>query len=133
LVCASPDYWQQHGHPQQPSDLDRYNCLLYTQSPNFDHWQFIDKAGHNLSVAVSGNLRSNDGALLLNAVITGQGILFGPNFMFDEHIKSGRLVPTLTDFYNSSTALYAVYPSSKFVSPKLRVFIDFLVEEWSYL
>ena len=133
IVCASPDYWQLHGYLKQPSDLEKHNCLLYTQSPNFDHWQFIDKAGNNLSVAVNGNLRSNDGALLLNAVLAGQGLLIGPDFMFNEHIKSGKLEPTLTEFYKPSTALYAIYPYSKFVSSKLRVFIDFLIEEWANL
>jgi DNA-binding transcriptional LysR family regulator len=133
MVCATPDYWKKHGHPLHPADLEDYNCLLYTQSPNFDHWQFTDKNGRNLSVAVNGNLRSNDGALLLNAVLAGRGILFGPEFMFNEHIKRGDLEPTLTDFYKPSTALYAVYPHSKFVSSKLRVFIDFLIEEWGSL
>lgn len=133
IVCATPTYWKKHGHPQHPTELDNYNCLLYTQSPNFDHWQFIDKTGDNLNVAVSGNLRSNDGALLLNAVLAEQGILFGPDFMFNEYLKSGKLEPTLTEFYKPSTALYAVYPYSKFVSSKLRVFIDFLIEEWGNL
>ena len=133
MVCAAPNYWKEHGHPQHPTDLEDYNCLLYTQSPNFDHWQFTDKNGKSLSVAVNGNLRSNDGALLLNAVLAGQGILFGPDFMFNEYIKRGKLEPTLNDFYKPSTALYAVYPYSKFVSSKLRVFIDFLMEEWSNL
>jgi DNA-binding transcriptional LysR family regulator len=133
MVCATPDYWNEHGHPQHPTDLEVHNCLLYTQSPNFDHWQFTDKNGKSLSVAVNGNLRSNDGALLLNAVLAGQGILFGPDFMFNEYIKRGNLEPTLSNFYKPSTALYAVYPYSKFVSSKLRVFIDFLMEEWGSL
>ncbi len=128
MVCASPDYWHRHGKPLHPGDLASHNCLVYTESPKPNYWQFREKTGEDLRIAVKGNLRSDNATLLLSAACAHQGVLVGPSFMFDEAIGQGRLEPALEDFHRSSTGLHVVYPQSKHVSSKVRVFIDYLFE-----
>jgi DNA-binding transcriptional LysR family regulator len=128
VVCASPGYLEIYGHPDKPDDLHKHNCLLYTQSPKPDTWVFRDKSGKVINIKVKGNLRSDAGNLLLDAAIDGQGIFIGPSYMVDKAIEAGRLVETLENYARPQVGLYAVYPYSKYVSPKVRAFVDYLVE-----
>lgn len=131
LVCASPNYWTKHGVPDHPNDLRKHNCLVYSQSPKSDMWIFKDKNGEDINIKVKGNLRTDDGKLLLCAALAGQGLLIGPSFMLANAIKEGQLKPVLGDYSRTAMGLYAVYPYSKLVSSKVRAFVDYLVEAWS--
>jgi DNA-binding transcriptional LysR family regulator len=128
VVCASPDYWRKHGKPQRPGDLASHNCLVYTESPKPNHWQFRERTGEDLRITVKGNLRSDDAALLLSAACAHRGVLVGPSFMFGDAIAQGRLEPVLEDFHRPSMGLYVVYPQSRHLSSKARVFVDYLFE-----
>lgn len=128
-VCASPDYWKKHPIPKQPDDLKTLNCLIYSQSPKPNTWFFKDN-NEDLAIKVSGNFRSSSGKMILNAALAGKGIFFAPSYMVVDEIKQGKLVHVLDDFLSTSVGLYAVYPHSHFVSPKVRIFIDFLIENW---
>lgn len=130
LVCASPNYWKKHGVPDHPNDLRKHNCLVYSQSPKSDMWIFKDKNGEDINIKVKGNLRTDDGKLLLCAALAGQGLLIGPSFMVANAIKEGQLKPVLGDYSRTAMGLYAVYPYSKLVSSKVRAFVDYLVETW---
>ena len=130
-VCASPDYWKTRGKPIYPQDLKAHNCLVYTQSLKSDTWTFKGENAEKLSVKVKGNLRSGAGNIILDAGVNGQGVFIGPTYMVEHQLKQGALEQVLEDYTVSSTGLFAVYPYSKMVSRKVRVFIDFLSESWS--
>lgn len=129
-VCASPDYLQRNGTPEYPDDLREHNCLIYSQGASPDSWYFKEVNGRGGSVKVTGNLRSGTGNLLLNAALSGNGILIGPTYMVAKDIKEERLVTVLDDYMPDTTGLYAVYPYSKLVSTKVRAFVDYLIEYW---
>lgn len=130
-VCASPDYWNKHSIPEHPNDLKDLNCLIYSQSPKSDTWFFKETSGEEISIKIKGNFRSSSGKLLINAALSGQGIFLAPSYMVDDTIKRGELVPVLEDYLSTTVGLYAIYPYSQFVSPKVRLFIDYLIEKWS--
>jgi len=130
-VCASPDYWNKHSIPEHPNDLKDLNCLIYSQSPKSDTWFFKETSGEEISIRIKGNFRSSSGKLLINAALSGQGIFLAPSYMVDDTIKRGELVPVLEDYLSTTVGLYAIYPYSQFVSPKVRLFIDYLTEKWS--
>jgi DNA-binding transcriptional LysR family regulator len=73
-VCAAPAFWQKHGKPVHPGDLNNYNCLIYTQSPNAGSLIFRNQDGEKFHVKVNGNLKSDTGKLILDAGIRGQGV-----------------------------------------------------------
>lgn len=134
VTCASPEYLKNAGQPEHPRDLLHHNCLLYSEKPAPNHWFFADTNedadDEPIKVSVSGNLLSDDALLLKSAALAGQGIMTGPTFMFEEELASGRLQSILSDYKPAMTSLYAVYPFSKNLSPKVRVFVDYLVEHW---
>ncbi|MCG8426519.1 MAG: LysR family transcriptional regulator [Chromatiales bacterium] len=129
MVCASPEYWKRHGKPKHPSELATHNCLTYTQSQKPNHWFFQEKTGEELKVTVNGDFRSDDAALLIDTARAGQGVLFGPSFMYEEGITEGWLEPVLNSYFKRPTGLYSIYPHSKHLSSKVRVFVDFLADE----
>ena len=130
-ACASPEYLKKHGKPKYPRELERHNCLIYSQSPHPDNWLFRDDQGESISIKVNGNLRSDTGNILMNAALNGNGIFIGPTFMIASAIEEGRLETILDQYTPVTTGLYAVYPYSKLVSTKVRAFVDFIVGSWS--
>ena len=130
-ACASPEYLEKHGRPECPDDLEKHNCLIYSQAPHPDSWLFRDDQGKNINIRVNGNLRSDTGNILMNSVLNGSGIFIGPTFMIASALKEGRLEIILDDYTPVTTGLYAVYPYSKLVSKTVRAFVDYLVDSWS--
>jgi len=131
VPCASPAYLAAHGAPQVPEDLARHNCFTYEYVSPRNLWRFRDPAGGERSVRVKGNLHSNNGDLLAEAAARGAGVVFEPAFIVGPEVRAGRLVPLLQDFEPQAMPIYAVYPSRKHLSAKVRLFVDFLVERFS--
>ena len=129
-ACASPDYLENHGTPDHPGELQKHNCLIYTQGRQSDSWPFRRANGNTIHIKVEGNLRSDTGNLLMSAALNGNGIFIGPTYMVAGAIEDGTLTTVLGDYAPAASGLYAVYPYSKLVSTKVRAFIDFLVETW---
>ena len=132
LPCAAPSYLAAHGAPQVPEDLARHNCFTYEYVAPRNVWRFRDAHGAERPVRVSGNLHSNNGDLLAEAAARGAGVVFEPAFIAGPDVRAGRLVPLLQDFEPPATPIYAVYPSRKHLSAKVRIFVDFLVERFSH-
>lgn len=137
VPCASPGYIQAHGAPQAPEELEEHNCFTYEYVTPRNLWRFRDPSGHERTVRVRGNLHSNNGDLLAEAAARGAGIVFEPAFIVGLDVRAGRLVPLLQDFVPLPVPIYAVYPSRKHLSAKVRLFVDFLVarfaeaQDWS--
>jgi len=123
VVVASPAYLEAHGVPQTPADLAHHNCLVLK-----NNWQWsFSRGDEDFSVKVNGRLRSNNGEILLHAALDGHGLLQTSELRVREDLAAGRLVRVLEDYeIASNSAVWAVYPSSKHVLPKLRALLDFL-------
>ena len=80
---------------------------------------------------VGGNLHSNNGDILAEVAARGGGIVFEPAFIVGPEVRAGRLVPLLQEFEPAPVPIYAVYPSRKHLSAKVRVFVDFLVRSFA--
>lgn len=132
VVCAAPAYLAAHGTPRTVADLARHNCLGYTlpSAASAERWHF--GANGSVAVAVSGNLRANNGDALRTAALAGQGIVYQPTFLFSDDLRQGRLVPLRLDqpVFQYANA-HAVYAPDRHVPAKVRLLIDFLVERWA--
>jgi DNA-binding transcriptional LysR family regulator len=128
VLCAAPDYLARRGTPLRPRDLAQHECLDYAYAATPGEWQFLGPGGQRETVRITGRLVANNGDVLRCAALAGAGIALGPSFILGEDVAAGRLVPLLRPgFEPPESALYAVYPHGRFVSAKLRSFIDFLV------
>jgi DNA-binding transcriptional LysR family regulator len=130
VMCASPAYLARHGTPERPEDLLEHNCIVYSFLSTPREWRLSDANGETHVVPVNGTLHSNNGLVNRAAAIAGTGIVLLPTFYIGEEIKSGALKPVLCGFKPPDIAVYAVYPERRNLMPKVRAFIDTLVERF---
>jgi DNA-binding transcriptional LysR family regulator len=130
LIVASPDYLEKHPAPKEPEDLLDHNCLLlrFPGSKQF-RWTLQGRDGP-VTLRVSGNMDSNSGEALRDWCLAGQGLALKSLWEIVDDLNEGRLVPVLTEFPPPSHAIYAMYPHSQHVPPRVRAFIDFLAETY---
>lgn len=127
VLCASPTYLRQHGTPRHPAELAHHQVAAYSLFSQGDHWSFTGPQGP-VTVKVSPRLRCNNGDTCRLAALRHQGIVLQPSFLVGPDLQAGTLVALMPEFRSIELGVYAVYPSRKFVSPKVRLLIDFLVE-----
>ncbi len=127
ILCASPSYLAQHGTPATPTDLHKHDCLILH---NQRVWQFIGDDGMH-AVNINGKLFCNHGESLREAAVLGLGISAQAIWNIYRQLSSGELQPVLQDYpLAGESAIWAVYPSNRLLAQKVRVFIDFLLEQW---
>jgi DNA-binding transcriptional LysR family regulator len=130
VLCASPGYLERNGNPAHPHELASHNCIVYRAKHYDNRWRF-KKNGETIEVPVSGNLETENGAVLFTSALNGLGLIIVQESTVREALAKGDLVAVLADHEVSptvdDTALYAVHPGSRHTSPKTRAFIDFLV------
>ena len=126
-VVASPAYLEKWGRPQSAADLVDHHCLVYRYAPEPERWRF-QFDGEPRVVAVSGNLCANNGDMLCAAAISGAGISMLPTFITCDAVLSGQLETVLQDHVIPPVGIYAVYPSARFLSAKVRLWIDLLAD-----
>lgn len=130
-VVASPQYIEKWGEPTQPVDLTQHNCLIYGDSKSNRAWPFRMPSGESITVKVKGRLISNDGTLVVDGILNGLGIGFGPSFLFKKQVEEGALQLLLTQYYQQPTTISALYPLSRNLPRRVRILIDFLAERLS--
>jgi DNA-binding transcriptional LysR family regulator len=124
VVCASPAYIARRGAPQVPADLIHHDTLSYSYLSTGDHWRFRNADGAETDIRLRPILHASNGDMLCELAARGAGIIMEPDFMVARHMQSGHLTPILTDWASGGLNVYALYLSRKFLSAKVRVFID---------
>lgn len=128
MLCASPEYLARRGTPAKPKDLSLHECLSFSPA-SVAHWRMTDQVGEH-SVPVSGRLQVNNGQALRVAALHGLGIVLQPAVLLQADVQAGRLVQLLPKHELPSRSMHVVYLPDRYRSPKLRSFVDFLVERF---
>jgi DNA-binding transcriptional LysR family regulator len=133
LLCCAPSYIERRGRPEKPSDLFAHDCLIYVAPTYTPTWVFT-KDNHVEEISVKGRFSVDNGPMLLELGLRGQGLMIHPMWMVGPYLERGELVQILPEYEVQNRLghadLFVVYPSSRSVSKKVRVFVDFLVEEF---
>lgn len=127
VVCAAPEYWQKHGRPREPGELQRHSCIVYLPNNDFNLWYFDDGGGLQ-SVPVQGRLRVNNATAMVEAALGGLGVVMLSSAIVGPAIAAGRLEPVLESYSAPSAGIYALYLPNRYLPTKARVFIDYLVD-----
>lgn len=129
-LCGSPEYLQREGVPQHPANLSRHNCLTFPVPGQAVVWHFV-RGSERVEVPVHGSLQSNMVEALHDLVLAGTGLTLLPGYIAGKDIREGKLATVLADWeIESGSSLYAVYLPTRYLAPKVRVFVDFLVERF---
>ena len=135
-LCASPAYLARRGAPQTPADLQQHDCLAFAYPAN-DNWRDTDKLWRmtgdegEVQVPVSGSLTINSSQGLRQAAINGMGITMLADALVQPDLASGKLVALLTPYKLPSRPMHLMYRQDRYRLPKLRAFVDFVMEKWA--
>lgn len=129
VLCASPTYLKRRGTPKHPKDLRDHDCLTYGHLATGTQWKLTGKDGDHW-LQVPWKLCTNNAEVLRDAAVSGRGIALLPTFIAGEDLRSGKLLSILTKYRAPELSVYALYPPTRHLSVKVRVFIDFLVERF---
>lgn len=127
VLCAAPAYLEKYGTPTHPADLERHHTISYSYLSTGDRWVFESDEGE-ASVRVRPRLRANSGDTCRAVALAGQGIIQQPTFLIGDDLRAGRLVPLLEGWRAIEFGIHLVYPSRRFLPPKMRVLIAFLAD-----
>jgi len=128
-LFASPSYIERHGQPRGPDDLTSHWALHYGKPAAQVEWEL--RGGTAETVSIRYRLCSNNGNALRVAALAGLGIALVPAFLMRKDVQNGTLVTILDGFEPKPINLYAIYPPTRFLAAKVRVFIDFLAQRFS--
>ena len=124
VACATPAYFTRHGVPQTPEALRQHNCLIYTPLGQ-QQWCFRGPHGE-YPVPVTGSFQADKAEALYAAVLSGLGVAILPTFLVGQDVQAGVLQVVFPGTVAFNSAIYAVYPHTQYLVPKVRVFVDFL-------
>ncbi|CAB3628042.1 MAG: LysR family transcriptional regulator [Achromobacter pulmonis] len=128
-LYAAPDYLARHGTPQRPRDLERHQAVRfrYPNAGTLQEWPLALAAGE-AAPRLAAAFTCNNMEALLGATIQGFGIACMPDFLARQALAAGRLNTVLDTQVNGAGRFQALWPSNRNLSPKVRVFVDFLGE-----
>ncbi len=128
VVCGAPDYFSRNGIPRHPEDLNDHSCLVNWAIHPRDKWQFQGEKGE-IVIKVAGRMQANVADPIRIAAAKGLGLVMLPTYIVGRDIRKGLLQVILQDYQPQPLAIHAVYPHRKYLSAKVRSFLDFL-QEW---
>jgi len=129
VIVGSPSYFARAGTPKAPADLAMHSCLHHksTATGKVRRWPLEEPATEHETIVPTTATASAIGALI-SLVELGRGLACLPLFSVRRQLEQGSLVSALDDYLDASESIRVTWPSGRFMSPKLRVFIDFLAE-----
>lgn len=131
IICAAPGYLERYGVPALPEQLMQHNCLTLSALDEFNDWAFEDEDKGHRVLRVRGNFRANTADGLYEAVRSGVGLARLSTWLVVSDVRAGRLVPVLSEYPHEFSAFYILYPHRRYLSRKVRAFVDFLVEQFT--
>ena len=131
LLVASPALLAELGRPEAPEQLPRWPSMAFGSSTQRAHWELSSRAGKTLSVPIEPRFVVNEFDVLSAATLAGLGISLLPAQSCVADIRAGRLERVLPEWSSVERPLQAVYPSGRYLSPKVTAFIDHLSAAFS--
>lgn len=127
-VCGAPDYFRRHGVPRTPAEVASHTCFGYAGVMTPDRWRFFDQSGVE-EVEIRCKLLINSIDAVRSLVLAGAGLAMLPTFVVAEDLRTGRVEVALEQYDGIADAsLYAIHRPNRYGSPKLRSFIEFLLD-----
>jgi DNA-binding transcriptional LysR family regulator len=124
-VWAAPAYLRKYGRPRVPEDLATHRHLVFAEPRPLDEWTF-ERDGQQRRIKLAPVMTSNNGEALRLAAQRGVGLAIAPSFMTGAELAAGLLEPVLQDWSLPAFRVVALYPHRRFVSAKVRVFVEAL-------
>ncbi len=129
-IVGAPSYFEKHGVPKRPADLAKHDFMLYTLLSRPNQLEMENAKGEKEQVELKGRFLCNNADAMVEMMLKGMGLVFSPDVLCHEHLKSGKLVRVLEDWTVPALTLHVLYPHSRHLAAKVRAFVDFSVEKF---
>ena len=129
VTCASPLYIEQHGKPLQPEELKNHQAIFFHNGERRKGWHYKTPDGEYIHEGPSRMDVDSSEAMITSAIV-GFGIVHLPDYLLYEPIDKGELIPILTNFSTEIEPIRIMYPSKRYLSPRIRKFIDLITDDW---
>jgi LysR family transcriptional regulator for bpeEF and oprC len=127
VCCASPAYLREHGVPRSPEELSKHRCVNYVsnRTGRILDWE-LARDGQKVQLTLDGVLAVNDHDAYIAAGLMSFGIVKVANYMARPYLESGQLTQVLTDWTAEQFPISVMYPQSRHLSAKVRIFADWI-------
>jgi len=133
MICASPKYIADRGTPERPAELLNHNCIVIANFPHLARWPFYTPEGV-VRIQVKGNITTDNADVMLDLAVAGHGIVRMVDIHLADSVGRGLLVPLLTkENADEPIPIWALTPAGRNRVPRVRMFLDFLVERFENL
>lgn len=122
--CASPDYLKLHAAPQEPIDLEKHNYIAHSKRPSPTVLKFGDK-----KVYLEPKIWGNSTSILLQCCLDGIGIALFHLDTVQNYLDKNLLIEVLENYRSPKQSLYMYFKTMHYMQPKIRVFIDYLMQK----
>lgn len=130
-LVGAPTYFERHGTPRHPRDLETHWGLVYTNTTAPGVWRFRHAAQGEYSVAIRSRALCDNGDALQPLLLAGQGLALQPDFMVWRELESGALVEVLSDWRIAPISIHLVTPPGALRPARVRVLLDHLAKSFS--
>jgi DNA-binding transcriptional LysR family regulator len=129
IVVGAPEYLERRGTPMTPADLEGHECVHYRGVGT--HWRLVDAGGQAIEVRAASRLRSNSGQVALDWALAGCGLVMNSWVDVAADLRTGRLVHVLPKWRSDPAPVCALFPSSRQLSSRVRLFVDAMADRLS--
>jgi len=128
VVLATDKYLEKFGTPTHPRQLSGHHCIIDSNFRSGAQWPFQEN-GNRLPVKISGTFQANSANAVRQIALSHQGIAMSPDYVVNNDIETGKLKTILDDYLPPPLGIYAVYPHSRRLAAKVRVFVDYMAKQ----
>jgi DNA-binding transcriptional LysR family regulator len=126
IVVGAPKYLEYRGTPQKPADLEGHDCVHYRGVGT--HWRLVRAGGQVIEVPAVSRLRSDSGQIALDWALAGCGLVMNSWVDVEPEVRAGLLVHVLPEWRSDSASVCALFPSTRQLPIRVRLFIDAMAE-----
>ncbi|NQW10127.1 MAG: LysR family transcriptional regulator [Alphaproteobacteria bacterium] len=126
-LVASPEYLKRWGTPSKPEHVNDHAVVSLLPGNPINDWHFVVD-GEETVIRAKGDIVTNNGDAILELALSGAGLAMLAAHVVGEYLQCAKLVSVLDEYVREDVPIYAVYPSNRHLSPKVRAFVDFLIE-----
>ena len=132
LTAAAPSYLERYGVPKHPRDLERHRCVNYFSAKTGKTYDWDFRRGdERIDIAMHGVIALNDSNAYVHAGLAGLGVVQMTDYLLMQHVAAGRMVQLLPDWTSDPLPVHIVFPQSRNLSAKVRVFVEWVAELFS--
>ena len=129
LLVASPAYFNHHGRPLHPADLDNHKTMQYAYSNNGASWRFHHPQHGEFNQPMQASLLVNNAEALTPALLAGLGIALQPEFLVWQYLQSGALETAMNDWQVAPITLHIVTPPGRSRPARVQALIEYLATQ----